>query len=59
MASLGRMTPSGWALAGVHSIIRESFSVAEFSIGIAVMLALSTFLFVIASRRLRTAFIGN
>jgi ABC-type multidrug transport system permease subunit len=59
MASIGRMTPNGWALAGFKSIISESFSVAEFSIGIAVMLALSTFLFVIASRRLRTAFIGN
>jgi ABC-type multidrug transport system permease subunit len=59
MASIGRMTPNGWALAGFKAIIGESFGFADVAIGLALMAAISFVLFVTGSRRLKTAFIGS
>ncbi len=56
MAAVGRLTPNGWALMRLKAIVAGTLSPAAFAGGLLAMLAVTTGLAVLGSRRLRTRF---
>ena len=54
MASIGRLTPNGWAVARFKAFVDGSAHASDFWIGAASMAAVGSILFLLALRRMRT-----
>jgi len=57
-AKFARITPNGWMLVKLHSILAGPVPAAELARDFAVLLAAGALLFVLAKRRLRRRFAG-
>ena len=56
LASIGRFTPNGWALARLKEIFDGSFELGQLLPATAVLLAMTAVLFLLAKRRMRSGF---
>jgi ABC-type multidrug transport system permease subunit len=57
MATVGRLTPNGWALRRLRSILEGRVDLLAVALGFALLLGLSLVLFFISARQVRRAFV--